>query len=72
MWLLMLLLFVIFYFVILLLGNSTFKTMIARLPNAKEMKNRNNGQKSQEILIDDQAQAALDICRFDQAKTVIR
>ena len=46
--------------------------MIARLPNAKEMKNRNNGQKSQEILIDDQAQAALDICRFDQAKTVIR
>lgn len=56
---------------ILLNENKKFLKNLSRLPSPTEMKNRNNGKKSQEILVGDQAQAALDIVRDDQMKTII-
>jgi len=44
------------------------KSMLSRLPSAGEMKQRNAGKKSQEILMGEQAEAALDIVRNDQKK----
>ena len=51
--------------------SKTLQDTLRRLPNAKEMKIRNNGKKSQEILSGDQAQAALDILRVEQTKTTV-
>ena len=44
---------------------------MSRLPTSKEMKRRDSGKKSQEILIGDQAEAALDVVRFDQRKSLV-
>jgi hypothetical protein len=55
------------------MSNETkqLKGMLSRLPTSKEMKRRDSGKKSQEILIGDQAEAALDVIRFDQRKALV-
>ena len=45
-------------------------TMFSRLPTTKEMDLRNRGTKEQEILVGDQAEAALDIVKVDNERII--